>query len=133
MSRAEVQIDDAVIVINIHQQFPFAQNAEELKECTRGLWRLDTKRGERAKYLFGVYKGEIKEVYEIRQCIPARKETKDYWRKRLLSQGKDLSPSINDDRSEFDVRTAPEDIRRKYVGKRMAVRLTQNPVRYFNC
>jgi len=27
MSPSEVQIDDAVVVINIHQQFPFAQNA----------------------------------------------------------------------------------------------------------
>ncbi len=133
MSPAEVQIDDAVVVINIHQQFPFAQNAEDLYECTRGLWRLDAKRAERAKYLLGVYQGVIKEVYEIHQCIPARKETKEYWRKRLLSQGKDLSPSINNDRSEFDVQIAPEEIREKYVGKRMPVRLTQNPVRYFNC
>ena len=43
------------------------------------------------------------------------------------------TPSINDDRCEFDVHVAPEDIRTKYVSKRMPVRLTQNPVRYFNC
>jgi hypothetical protein len=133
MSIAEVEIDDAVVVINIHQQFPFTQNAAELRECTRGLWRLDPKRAERAKYLFGVYQGVIKEVYEIDRCVPARKETKEYWRKRLLSQGKDISPSINDDRCEFDVHVAPENIRSKYVNKRMPVRLNQNPVRYFNC
>ena len=93
MSPSEVEIDDAVVAINIHQQFPFARNAEDLYNCTRGLWRLDSQRAARARYLFAVYQGIIKEVYEIYQCIPARNETKEYWRKRLLSQGKDISPA----------------------------------------
>ena len=133
MSPSEVEIDDAVVTINIHQQFPFARNAEDLYNCTRGLWRLNSQRAARARYLFAVYQGIIKEVYEIHQCIPARNETKEYWRKRLLSQGRDISPALNDGRSEFIGELASEDIRMKYRDRRVPVRLTQNPVRYFNC
>ena len=133
MSLSGVEIKDAVVAINIHQQFPFARNEDDLYNCTRGLWRLDSQSAARARYLFAVYQGIIKEVYEIHECIPARNETKEYWRKRLLSQGRDISPAVNDRRCEFIGQIASDDIRMKYVGQRMPVRLTQNPVRYFNC
>lgn len=133
MSLSRVEITDAVVAINIHQQFPFARNEEDLYNCTRGLWRLDAQRAARAQYLFAVYQGIIKEVYEIHQCIPARNETKEYSRERLLSQGRHMSPALNDRRSEFIGQIASDDIRMKYVGWRVPVRLTQNPVRYFNC
>ncbi|HEV7682736.1 MAG TPA: hypothetical protein VGO68_11475 [Pyrinomonadaceae bacterium] len=133
MNLSGVEINDPVVVINIHQQFPFVRNEEDLYECTRGLWRLDAQRAGRARYLFAVYLGIIKEVYEIQKCIPASSETKEYWRKRLLSQGREISPALNDSRCEFDGQVAAADIREKYVNRRMPVRLTQNPVRYFNC
>ncbi|HBB87017.1 MAG TPA: hypothetical protein DC047_05330 [Blastocatellia bacterium] len=133
MNLSGVEIDDPVVAINIHQQFPFARNDEDLYNSTRGLWRLDAQRAARARYLFAVYQGIIKEVYEIHQCIPARNETKEYWRKRLLSQGRHISPALNYKRSEFIGQIASDDIRLKYVDRRMPVRLTENPVRYFNC
>jgi len=133
MNLSEADITDAVVAINIHQQFPFAQNDKDLYECTRGLWRLDAQRAGRARYLLAVFQGIIKEVYEIHECIPAKSETKEYWRKRLLSQGRNISPALNHGRSEFVGQIAADDIRTKYVGRRMPVRSTQNPVRYLNC
>lgn len=85
MGPSEV-IDDAVVAINIHQQFPFARNAEDLYNCIRGLWRLDSQRAAKARYLFAVYQGIIKEVCEIHQCTrqgrrPRNTGGKDSFRK----------------------------------------------------
>ncbi len=128
-----VAIDDPVVVINIHQQYPFVRNSDDLYQCTRGLWRLNPRRAENARYLLGVYQGLIKEVYEINQCIPATAESRRYWEAKLLSQGRRMSPGLNHGRYEFIGRVAPDEVRNKYVGRRIPGRLTQNPVRYFNC
>ena len=58
-------ISEPVIAINIAQQYPYVKNASELYEVTRGLWRLNRHRAEKAKYALAVFRGEIKEVYEI--------------------------------------------------------------------
>ncbi len=133
LTHNEVEIDDAVVVINIHEQFPHVKNAQELYDCTRGAWRMHPKRAGKAKYFFAVFEGEIKEVYEVLDCMPATDETKKYWRNRLLSQGRRLPPEVNEGRAEFLGQVASDDVRAKYVGKRLTVKLTQNPVRYFNC
>jgi uncharacterized protein len=128
-----VEIDDPVVVINIHEQFPHAKTARELYDCTRGMWRMNPKRAARAKYFFAVFEGEIKEVYEIHECIPSTNETQEYWRKRMLSQDRHIPTEKDAGRAEFLGQLAPDNVRAKYVGKRVPVRLTQNPVRYFNC
>jgi hypothetical protein len=127
------RIDDPVVAININQQYQHARSPEDLYNCTRGMWRLNCERAERAKYFFAVYQGVIKEVYEIDRCIPATTETKAYWDRRLLSQGRHVPSSVNEGRSEMIGRPAPETIRKKFVGRRMPIRHTQNPVRYINC
>lgn len=129
----EVDVDDSVVVINIHQQFPYVRNAQELYNCTRSMWRMNPKRAGRAKYFFAVFEGEIKEVYEVDDCIPVTAETKEYWRTRLLSQGNPDAAEKNEGRAEFIGRIASNDARAKYVGKRLTMNLAQNPVRYFNC
>jgi hypothetical protein len=126
-------IDDPVVTININQQYTHAVTAEDLYNCTRGLWHLNRQRVKRAKYLFAVYQSVIREVYEIERCIPGTKETREYWEKRCLSQGRPIGPEKTEGRSEMIGRLASETVRKKYVGKRIAVRFTQNPVRYFNC
>ena len=126
-------IDDPVVAINVNHQYQYAQSPEDLYNCTRGMWRLNCRRVERAKYFFAVYQGVVREVYEIDQCIPATKETRAYWDKRLLSQEKHVAPSVLEGRSELIGRIASETVRREYVGRRMPIRHGQNPVRYINC
>ena len=133
----DVEVDDPVVIINIHKQFPYVKKsatyAQDLYEATRGIWRMNPKRAGKAKYFFAVFEGEIKEVYEVNDCIPATPETKEYWRKRLLSQGRPDAAEKNERRAEFIGQIAPDDARAKYVGKRLTMKLAQNPVRYFNC
>jgi hypothetical protein len=66
MSLSGVEITEAVVAINVHQQFPFARNEEDLYNCTRGLWRLAAQRAARARYLFAVYQGIIKQASQVR-------------------------------------------------------------------
>lgn len=125
-------IDDPIVAININRQFPRAKNAEDLYQATRSMWRLDRGRAGKARYVFAVYQGQIKEVYEIDCWIPASEATKSYWREREKSQGENFDET-HEGRSEFEGRVAPEQVRNKYVGKRMPVRHVQNPIRYLNC
>jgi len=60
---------------------------------------MNRRRAKRAKYFFAVFEGEIKEVYEIQQVIPATNETKSYWRNKEHLQGR--KPGLHDGRSEF--------------------------------
>ena len=126
-------IDDPVIAICINEQYPFCRDASDLYTCTRGLWHVDRKRGQNVRYAFAVYRGEIKEVYEVLEWNPATKSKSDWWIEKLKSQGRIIGPEKNEGRSEFTGNVAPEHIRQKYVGKLMPVRQTQNPIRYFNC
>ena len=128
-----VHIAEPVVAININQQYPHAKSAEDLYNSTRGIWRINRERAARAKYAFAVYQGEIKEVYEIERWIPASAQTREYWDGRESSQGKEYPPEVHEGRSEFIGRLAPEHIRQKYKGRRMPVRHSQNPIRYFNC
>ena len=126
------QIDEPVVAININQQYPHVRNADELFKCTSGIWRLSRERANKARYAFAVYQGVIKEVYEIEKWIPASQATLEYWRGRERAQGNDFS-GTHEGRSEFIGTLAPEAIRKKYVGRRMPVPHSQNPIRYFKC
>lgn len=129
----DLKINEAVIAITINQQFPVIANAEELYNCTRGLWRVNKYHAERARYAFAVYQGVIKEVYAIDRWLPATPESKEFWRTRLTAQGKDPNPVVNEGRYEFVGRVAASVVRDKYLGRRLPGRRAQNPIRYFNC
>ena len=129
---ATAQIDEPAVAININRQYPHAKNADELFKCTSGIWRLNRGRANKARYALAVYKGVIKEVYEIEQWIPARQATLEYWRNRERAQGNDFSGS-HEGRSEFAGHVAPEAVRRKFVGRSLPAAPGQNPIRYFNC
>jgi hypothetical protein len=128
-----VRIDEPVIAITINQQYPRVQNAEDLHHATRGIWRVSLDRANKAKYAFSIYQGIIREVYKIDRWIPVSKETMEYWKERERAQGLYFPPGVHDGRSEFIGELAPESIRQKYVGQRMPVPSTQNPIRYINC
>lgn len=131
--KSTARIDEPVITICVNQQYKYCSNASDLYNCTRGLWRLNRERAEKAEYAFAVYQGEIKEVYEIEGWVPASKGRSDFWVERLKSQGRIINPAEHEGRSDFIGKVAPAGIREKYVGKLMPVRHRQNPIRYFKC
>jgi hypothetical protein len=128
-----IRIDEPAVAININQQYKHVNSAEDLYNCTRGMWRLSIERANKAQYAFAVYQGVIKEVYEIERWIPVSDITRDYWRKRESAQGRYFPPEVHDGRSEFIGKLAPEALRKKYVGRLLPIRHSQNPIRYFNC
>lgn len=126
------KVEEPVVAININRQYPRAGNAEELYQVTRSMWRLNPERANRARYAFAVYQGVVKEVYEIERWMPATEATRRFWMERENLQGEDFGET-HDGRSEFVGEVAPEEIRKKYVGKKLPGRPSQNPIRYFNC
>jgi serine/threonine protein kinase len=132
-SEDTVTIDEPVIAININKQFPYVRSDEDLYNFTRSMWRVDIEHANRAKYAFAVYQGIIREVFEIDRWIPVSPATKKYWEEREEAQGREYPPEVHQGRSEFIGKLAPEHIRKKYVGKRMPVKHSQNPIRYINC
>lgn len=127
------KVEEPVVAININRQYPRAAgDPEELYQVTRSMWRLNLERANRARYAFAVYKGVIKEVYEVERWMPASQATRRFWRERENLQGEDFAET-HDGRSEFIGEVAPEEIRKKYVGKKLPGRPSQNPIRYFNC
>lgn len=128
-----IKIDVPAIAICINQQYSHCKNADELYTCTRGLWRLKKERAQQADYVFAIYQGVIKEVYQADVWIAATKAFRDFWIERLGRQGRSISPAEHDGRYEFIGRVAPERIRQKYIGNLLPLRHTGNPILYFNC
>jgi hypothetical protein len=126
-------INDQVIAICIDEQFPHCETPNDLYTSTRGLWRLDHERAERAKYALACVDGKIKEVYEIVQWLPATKVFIDFWVARLNRQGRTISADELCDRYEFTGQVASEPVRKKYVGRKLPKRHSGNPIMYFNC
>ena len=124
MSESITIINEPVIAININQTYRRGISAGELYDCTRGIWRLDRDRAERAQFAFAVYQGIIKEVYEINQW---HQEGSTEYKNRATPS----TPTKN--RFEFIGKVAKSDVRDKYVGRQMSERHGQNPIRYYNC
>jgi len=85
---------------------------------------MDRGHAEEAQYAFAVYRGFIKEVYEIDEWFPAG-STK--------YQRRQLNPAQLKNRYEFVGKVAQDEIRDKYVGRHMPEPHGQNPIRYYNC
>ena len=111
-------ITEPVILITINQLYRSGMSPEELFNVTSGDWVIGSRRNE-AKYAFAVYRGIIREVYEIEQWFPittgvARQKR----RKRWYFTGK-VAMHL-----------------RHYVGRSTAkysIVHSQNPIRYVNC
>ena len=52
-------IIENVIAIKVNQAYRENMTELELYEATRGYWKIDVKRAEKAEYVFSVYKGII--------------------------------------------------------------------------
>jgi hypothetical protein len=126
-------VDEPVVAINIAEQYPYVRNADELYKCTRGFWRLKRESAEKANYAFAVYKGVIKEVYEIDCWEPAKIQTGQISSNKLNSQAIENGTPINFGRYQFVGKIAPESVRNKYVERHIPITHGQIPILYFNC
>ncbi len=111
-------ITENVIATKINQAYRENMTELGLYEATRGYWKVDVKRAEKAQYAFSIYKGIIKE---------------------RLPAGTIPRPTLPDvetpgDRFEFVGEVAEENIRDKYIEKSIANLYRKgeaNPIKYF--
>ncbi len=124
MSKSIARIDEPVVAININKTYRAGISAGELYDCTRGIWRLDRDRAERARFGFAIYQGVVKEVYEI-----------DKWHREGSTEYKnrETPSSSTKNRFEFVGKVAQDNIREKYIEKQMPQMHGQNPICYYNC
>lgn len=119
-----VEVDDPALVINIAQTFYYGMSERDLYDITRGIWRLNVDRARNIDLVLAVHEGVIQEAYQPDDWHPAG--TTDYERR-------DLDPEHCEGRWEFTGQTAPESLRKTYVGKRPSnISFGQNPIRYIN-
>ena len=71
-----VTITEPSILVTINRYYVRGISPERLYEVTRGNWVLGERRN-KAEYAFAVYKGLIREVYEIHSWRPVAARTKD--------------------------------------------------------
>jgi len=121
-----IKIGEAALLIRINQLYRYGMSERELFEVTRGVWKLGARRTQ-AKYAFAVYKGVVREVYEIGGWHPAG--TLDY----LTRNAADLRL---EGRWEFEGHVADAMLREKYIDGSVSHYFagnSQNPVTYVNC
>jgi len=121
-------IPDPVVLIRINELYRNGMSAQELYEVTRGVWILGLDRARGAKYVFAIFEGIVKEVYEPELWQDARVAGYD--------TRKDLTPEDGKVRIEFVGKVAPEAIRSQYIDKSVANSFAfgaQNPCKYINC
>lgn len=121
-----LEILESTILIRINQLYSDDLTPLALYEATRGVWKMGPRR-EQAQIAFAVYKGEVKEVFQITNWNSAGTaiyETRD--REEMNLEG----------RWEFIGELATDEIREKYLGQSVADYFEQgniNPITYVNC
>lgn len=116
------EITEPVVLITVNRFYQRGMSAEMLYEITRGKWVIGTRRNE-AKYAFAVFRGVIREVYEIKRWLSAPVE-------KHSTKGKVKRTN----RWQFEGK-ASEPLQH-YVGastEKYQVLGAQNPIRYVNC
>ena len=117
-------IAENVMAIKVSRSYREGITGEELYDITRGYWKIDRKRADRVEYVFSVCGGVVKEVYRIKEWLPAGTVPRPTLPDAEVPEG----------RYEFVGEIAEEAIRNKYVGKSIANLYQKgeaNPVRYF--
>lgn len=107
---SEVTITEPVLLIRIRRLYRDDFTDDELYDATRSSWKIGTRRN-LAKYAFAVYKGEVKEVYEIDEWHPSGTTP--------CRPGVYATPR-HEGRWEFTGKPAQQSVRSKYVGKSVA-------------
>jgi len=122
-----VEIRESVVLININRAYFYGITSQQLYDFTRSCWRIGSKR-DCAKYALAVYRGIVREVYEIAAWVPGRST--------MRHDDESGEVGINPDRWEFVGKVADERIRKQYVGMSVAhyyKKGAQNPIMYVNC
>jgi hypothetical protein len=65
-----VTVTEPSILIRINRLYRYGMSIQELYEATRGVWKLGTRRVQ-AHYAFAVYRGVVREVYQIEGWHPS--------------------------------------------------------------
>jgi hypothetical protein len=123
---SDVGITEPAILLRINQLYRVGMTSHALYEATRGVWVVAERR-KCAKYALAVFRGLVKEVYEIRSWHKAG--TTPYTTRPL-----DSVTRVG--RWEFVGQLAPDAIRSRYVGRSVAARWKHgaaNPILYVNC
>lgn len=124
--RTPVQITHRVLLIRINRLYRYGMSEHALYEATRGVWKAGTRRNN-AEYAFAVFRGIVREVYQITKWHPAG--TTPYTTRPQA----DL---VNPKRWEFEGARASKGIRALYIDKSVEqylARNSQNPIKYVNC
>jgi hypothetical protein len=112
----EIEIIEPVILITVNRLYRRDMNEGELYEITRGNWVVG-KRRKKAKFAFSIYRGNVRQVYEIQEWFPVIARSKD-----AKTQNRWRFDGIVSQNLQHYVYGSVE----KYVG-------AQNPIRYVNC
>ena len=127
-----IKIAEPAILIRINRTYSPEMNEEALYDYTRGRWKLNTQRAQKATYSIAVYKGIVQQVYKIKDWHSAGTTES--------SRKPNDKPELNSTKSmigryEFRGQVASEPIRDKYVHKSVKhyfVRGNSNPINYVN-
>jgi len=122
-----IEISHKAILININKNFMYGMSVHELYDATRCAWKINPDRHD-ADYAMSVYRGVIREVFEIQGWVKG---------------GTTLKISDTNGRSgprpgrwEFVGQVAEDIVRGKYLGRSVAKywkKGAQNPILYVNC
>lgn len=126
------EIKEPVVLITLNRLYRRGMSTEELYEITRGKWVIGARR-DKARYAFAVYKGIIREVYEIDRWLAIKLDDQEARRKWLPFEEKEAAVKLKN-RWQFEGRVAAD--LQHYVGsntEKYAVVGAQNPIRYVNC
>jgi hypothetical protein len=124
MSAPRARIRVPCVLITINNLYRSEMNPNELKEATRGIWRVGCRR-EKAEFAMAVFQGVMRQVYRIDRWLPASTRYKT----------RDTAGFVESRRFEFEGNVA-RGKSKNYVGKsvRHLVRQgSQNPIRYVDC
>lgn len=123
-TQEEAEITEPAMLIRINELYRYGMTPVELYDATRGVWRVGPNRN-KAQYVFSVYQGIVKEVYEVKAWFPAGSTFTTRDSSALRSSG----------RWEFVGDIAAPGIRDKYINKSVRKYFpnnAQNPIRYAN-
>lgn len=126
------EITEPVILITVNRLYRRGMSPEMLYEITRGKWVIGTRRN-KAKYAFAVYKGVIREVYEIERWLPVPIDDSEVKRAWIAENSIDAEVKQKN-RWQFEGKVAKD--LQHYVGastENYQVVGAQNPIRYVKC
>lgn len=121
-------IKDPMILITINRLFREDMAPQELYDATRSAWKINPRRKKQPRFAAAVYRGVIREVYEIVAWFPAGAT--------LITTAQIRAHRQDRRRMEFVGRLADEPIRRRYRNRSVANYVksgAQNPIHYIGC